>query len=593
MSASSPLGLPTRGPTTTALPTEISRTLRLGSLRLRADRSLAGGVAGLAVGLVGALLLAITIRLRPLMLQDEAVLWAIGMVVAGVLLGAAVGWLLPAPRSIVAQRADRACGLLERISTALELHSGVIHGPLHAAQLRDAVASAATVTRMPRLGPKLVRRDAGVVAGLAVAVALTLWLPNPQSDSVRERRADAEAVEEARDSHEVHAAEIAARPDLDPATQAALTARLDDLLEKLEPGSLTSDDAAAELAAAEGDLRRLEQTDAAAQAQTLRDSAPLLQTSGATADTGNALAAGDLAAAAAAMSALGEEAQDLSPEEQQALANRLNEMAAQQQAANPELASALAAAAAALASGNPSEAAASLNNAAAAILSVADAQAANAAAAAASSSLASTRQSLGYPNRTGSTQGTGAAGTPSAGSGSSSGSASGTPQAGSGSSGSSSSSGSGTPTSGSGQSGSAGGNMGMSGQVQGSSAQTTSGGTNSGNAQPQQGEDGQTGSRDEEPIYAPSTQSGAQGQEDFIAGVEGPGNEEISAQTGTGAVTDASVPYSAVYGEYERQASRDIEQGAVPAPLQPYVRDYFSALEPGTGSSATGEEEQP
>lgn len=570
---------------------EISRTLRQGAFRLRLDRAVAGGMAGLGAGLLGALILATAIRVRPLMLQNEAFPWAIGLIVAGALVGAATGWLWSAPLSIVAQRADRACGLRERISTALELHADTVQGPLVADQLRDAISSAATVTRMPRLGPKILRRDAGVVAGLAVAVTLALWLPNSQSGNVRERREDAAAVEVARDAVEVLTADIAAQSDIDPATQAALTDRLDDLLEKLDPGSLTSEDAAAELAAAEGDLRRLKQTDAAAQAQALRDSAPLLQTSGATAETGNALAAGDLAAAAAAMSALGEEAQDLSPEEQQALANRLNELAAQQQGANPELASALAAAAAALASGNPAGAAASLNNAAAIIQTVADAQAANAAASAASSALASTRQTLGDPSRSGATQRSGAAGTPSAGSESGgSGASSGTPQAGGGSSGSSGGSGSGTPSAGGGQSGAAGGNMGMSGQVQGSSAQSTSGGTNSGNAQPQQSDDGQSGTRDEESIYAPSTQGGAQGQEDFVSGVEGPGNEEISAQTGTGAVTDASVPYSAVYGEYKRQASRDIEQGAVPAPLQPYVRDYFSALEPGSGSGA---EQQP
>jgi len=137
--------------------------------------------------------------------------------------------------------------------------------------------------------------------------------------------------------------------------------------------------------------------------------------------------------------------------------------------------------------------------------------------------------------------------------------------------------------------------MASSGQLQGSSARTTTGGTNSGNAQPSQGEDGQTGAREEEPVYAPSAQGGFQGEQDFIAGVEGPGNEETSAQTGAGAVTDATVPYSTVYGEYERQASRDIEQGAVPPALQPYVRDYFSALEPGTGGSngTTDEEETP
>ena len=147
----------------------------------------------------------------------------------------------------------------------------------------------------------------------------------------------------------------------------------------------------------------------------------------------------------------------------------------------------------------------------------------------------------------------------------------------------------GTGQSGSGQSGSGqsgGQNQGAgsgagaaSGQVAGSNARTSDGGTG-GTGQPRQGETGTEGSRDEEPIYAPASASGQIGSEEFIPGQEGPGTSETGAQTGAGVATDASVPYSSVYGEYAQQASRDLEQGAVPAPLQPYVRDYFSALDP-------------
>jgi hypothetical protein len=523
------------------------------------------------------------------MLSEEAARWALALAVGGLALGAIGGLIWPAPRRAVAVRADRVLGLKERVSTALELHGLAGGNELAVAQVRDAVQRADAVARIPRLGPTVDRRFAFAVGGLTILVAAALWLPNLQDDTVRERRADAEQVEAAREQVEAVSAEVAVRTDLDPAAREAMLARLDALTETLDPGALSGEEAQAELAAAEGDLHRLEDAAAPQQAQALREAAPTLQTSGATADVGNALAQGDMAAAAEAMDQLAEQVDDLSPEEQQALANRLNELAAQVQATNPELAASLAAAAASLAGGDPAAASASLSQASAELSQLASALATNDAAGQASASLSETRASLASGNLTGnqsdaaqsgqSSNGASGSGTPSAGpagSSGSSGSQSATPGAGQ-SSGQSGSGQSGTQGQGQGQgAGSVSGN----GQVAGSNARTTTGGNASGNAQPQQGEAGTEGTREEEPVYAPASQSGQTGNEDFLPGQEGPGNSETGVQTGTGVATDATVPYSTVYGEYAQQAGRDLEQGAVPAPLQPYVRDYFSSLEP-------------
>ncbi|CAA9564669.1 MAG: hypothetical protein AVDCRST_MAG73-4048 [uncultured Thermomicrobiales bacterium] len=539
------------------LPREVAALLRRARWRLRGDRALAGALLGIGVGLVAALIVALLARVRPLLLPDELRVWIAAAVGGGALLGLVAGAVWPAPAATVARRADRALGLRERLGTALELR--LIPGGTSAAfvqgQLADTVAAARAARRVPRLGPEIERRPVFGLGGLALLAALAVWAPNPQDDRVRERRADAAAVEAAEAAVDGLAAEVAARTDLDPATKDALAARLADLAAALDPGAMTDEEATTEIAAAESDLRRLEDATVPQRAQALREAAPALQTSGATAEVGNALAAGDLPAAAAALAGLGEQAQSLSAKEQQALAAKLAELAAAQAGTDPGLPAALQAAAGAMAAGDSGAAAGALDQAAGAVSALAADQAAGQAAARAAGGLAAARQGLGESQQ---------AQPPGQGAGQGQGEENGSGQG-----------------QGQGQGEGQGQGAGAGAGSGGSTARTNPGGQG-GDAQPRLGEAGQAGSREEESVYAPAGnlgQTGA-GDPDFVAGQEGQGQEQTGAQTGAGLATDATVPYAAVYGDYARQASRDLEQGVVPPPLQDYVRDYFSALEP-------------
>jgi len=483
------------------------------------------------------------------------------------------GFAWSAPVGLVARRTDQACNLRERLSTALELSRDAGFSALGRQQLDDADRVARGIQAIPRLGPHISTRQLAIVAGLFVLLGLTIWAPNPRTADLRERRAGEAEVDAARADVLALRASVMELPDLDEQSRAALDARLAELTERLDPGDMSQLEAQAEIAAAEEEIKRLEDASIPERTQALQRSAPELQTSGATAQVGNALAAGNLPAAAGALAELGESAKSLSPEEQQALASRLAEMAALQAEPNPEIAAALAAAAASLAAGDSASAAAALAQAGAATQSLANAAAAGQAAAAAAAILSTTRQQLAS-NATG--ESAAASGTPGSGQAGQAGQA-------------------GQP----GQGNQPGSNQGKgtgsgagAGTGQGSSQRTSPGGT-SGNGQPSQGEPGQTGSRDEESVYAPAEFNSGQGDPDFIAGREQGAEQQSGARAGQGAITAAAVPYNEVYVSYARQASRDIEQGAVPPALRSYVRDYFSALEPEADSAAPASEDEP
>ena len=571
------------------IPGEISAVLRRASLRLRLDRAVTGGLIGITAGITATLVLAVLNRLSPVMLQSELVPWVVGLPSAGLMVGALVGVAWPAPLTVVARRADRALGLRERLGTALEFRAFAA-SPLVQGQLLDTVAATRQVGRMPRMAPAPTRVPLMLLAGLAVVTAAAVWAPNSGDGKLRDRRADAAEVTAARDEVERLGEQVALDTEVDQITKDALAARLAALAAQLDPGKIDGAEAQAEIAAAESDIKRLEDATAPQRAQALRDAAPMLQTSGATAEVGNALAAGDLAKAAAETAKLGEDAKTLSPEEQQALAAKLAEMAASQTAVDPGLAAALQAAAGTLAAGDTTAAQAALDQAAAAMQDTAAAGIASQAAAQTAGALSAARSALSASQNGQSGQGSTSTnstnpsnpgqgqpgnGTPGAGQSGQSGQSGQPGQAGQpGQSGQSGNANSGQ--SGAGAAGSLSGN----GQVAGANSRTSPGGRASGNAQPRQGETGQEGTRTEEPVFAPSARLGPDGQQEFIPGQEGVGQEQTGTQSGAGLATDASVPYSAVYGEYAQQASRDLEQGAVPPPLQDYVRDYFSALEP-------------
>ncbi|MDQ3044722.1 MAG: hypothetical protein M3R06_06160, partial [Chloroflexota bacterium] len=541
------------------------KTLRRAGLRLRRDRAIACAIFGTGLGLVAAISLAVLSRLTPLALPNELARWSVISGISGCTFGAVAGFVWPAPIGFVARRADQACNLRERLSTALELSRDASSSTLGGQQVADTDRVASGLRSIPRLGPQIARRELGILAGLLVFLVVGIWAPNPRSADLRERRASAAEVEAAKDEILALRMSVLELPDLDEESRAALDTRLADLAERLDPGDLTQTEAQAEIAAAEEDIKRLEDSSVPERVRALQRSAPELQTSGATADIGNALAAGDISAAAEALAELGESAKMLSPEEQQALAARLAEMAALQSEPNPEIATALEAAAASLAAGDTTSAAAALAQAGAATQSLASSAAAGEAAAAAAAGLNNVRQQLASSQSGASAA---ASGTPGSG------------QAGqAGQPGQGNLAGSGTGAGAGSGAGAGAGTGGGAGAAQPPNQQTTAGGTSSNN-QLRQGETGQTGTRDRESVYAPAEFNASQGDPDFIAGREQSTEQQSGARPGQGVVTAAAVPYDEVYGTYAREAGRDIEQGAVPPALRNYVRDYFSALEP-------------
>jgi hypothetical protein len=87
----------------------------------------------------------------------------------------------------------------------------------------------------------------------------------------------------------------------------------------------------------------------------------------------------------------------------------------------------------------------------------------------------------------------------------------------------------------------------------------------------------------QEQIYAPRQTGTWQGDPLFISGADTGQGETIVSEGDSplpGAVNPALVPYDQVYYDYLQAANQAVNQIAIPASLQAYVREYFSQLEP-------------
>ena len=148
--------------------------------------------AALLVGLV----VALAARARPLLTAGEIALLAAAAVLIAV---AATAIAAFARRRSLAERArfaDRRFGLRERATAAVEIHAGQhdIGPALAARQLHDALAAAGAVDVQRQM--PLTTRPADWLPALAalLALALALWLPNPQMALLAQQRAVAAAT---------------------------------------------------------------------------------------------------------------------------------------------------------------------------------------------------------------------------------------------------------------------------------------------------------------------------------------------------------------------------------------------------------------
>ncbi len=505
------------------------------SLWLRLRDSLTGMVWGAAVGLGVGLALALAARLWPWLPTGEVMTLAGLLTGAGAALGTVTPWLRPRPLRRLAWLLDRRLGLAERLTTAWEIRRRRLRTTptLARLQLADALRAARAVDIRSRLPLRAPRRGALLFLTLAVALAVSLYLPNPQDEVLRRRAAVAAAIEEQVAALEEARAEVAQAEGLTEAEREALLQALDEAIAVLDESPTTPEEAVAALSEAERSLAELQDPGAAAVQEGLSRAAEGMADSELTQGIAEALAAGEYQQAAAMLSSFaGTKGEALTREQELELARELAQAAEAVADSDPALAEQFARAAAAIESGDIAEARAAIQEAArqmgAAGQRIEGQQAVE-------SALSQLQEGRGQIAAAGGGQEEGQ----------------------------------------------------LAGGAQGGQAgQGRQGGqTGPGGAGNQDGQAGQAGHSEDagtgapySEIYAPE-RIGAEGTPLDIGreGEGGPTTGSGSLATNPGQPT---VPYQEVYAAYAEQAGAALEGSYIPLGMKQYVRDYFSSLEP-------------
>lgn len=518
---------------------EIARALAPVARRVRLRRLAGGFSRGALAGAACAVLVALISFFLPI---ERAYALAAALALAVCALFCAAGALRPVRAAQAARVAD-ACGLKERVSTALECADA---GPMASLLRKDALRALGTTDFRRALAVRWEKKPLLFALGLAALVALSAFLPNPQAAVLRDRARFAGEMEEAAQRAEAGAQELDAAL-YTPEELAELRRALSELARDLR----ASADAREAYEAIDRARRASEEE----------------------------RAAGRERAGAALSAALGEAglsgAQALASGEEEEIARALEDMDARQAAQSLAQAAgalsgaqadAVRAAANAMLGGDVPGAAAALARASAGVPGDMDSLLR-----ALSASLAS-GQSSGAQSGAGSQGGAGEGsdGNDGGQGENSSGAGSGAGESGSGS-GSGAGSGQGEGESGSG-----------SGAGQGSTNEQQGGAGNPGGAQG--AGDGamryQQGTY--ETIYDP-TRLDAAGESSQLTGEMGEG-ESQSVDLGFGEGEEGGdVPVGEYAGEYAQAAARAAEAENLPDSLKTYVDEYFSSLTGGDG----------
>ncbi len=551
---------------TTSAVTELNQQLNRWLRRYRWQRAVRWSPRGAALALAVALGLTLIAVLRSLLLQDEFVAMAIGLMLMGLIGAAAAGWVWPLDRWAAARWFDQHFGLSERVSTALELaQADRFSGELEQRQLQDAVAAARRVDVRQQLPLKIKRVDALLNAVLLAAVVLVAWRGESFFQAAAQARAVQRTIAEEAAQIEALRQPIAADPNLtEPQRQQMLDALQETQQQVKDAQSL--EQATSVLTRGEKQFESLTDSQAEAQTEALRQAGQhLAQEEGSPLQAlGQNLAEGDFLAAAENLRNI--DTSQLTPEEATALANQLEGLAESMQASNPGLAQRLRAAADAVRSGNAQQAQQALEQAAQAMTQAAQQVARSNVARQVAAQLGQGRQRMIAAGR--SAQGQTAQGNPS-------------------SSGAGAQSGQGNPTgqgnqAGQGGSSKSGNSTGSgSGSGQGTGSSDTTGSEAGSKPIDQNNGPGDGGETTYEPIYAPQRLGGSGGDTVTLPG-SGDTNGDIIGQSGVtpGQDNPSHVPYTQVFAEYVNAYRQAIDSGQVPPQLKDLVRQYFSSLQP-------------
>ncbi len=540
---------------------ELNRYLDRWLRRYRLQRALAWGLRGMDFGLLLAVGIALALLLQSRLVREEYWL-ALGIgALAGAACGAAAGWLWPVSRLWAARFFDLRFGLKERVSTALELSARPDLAPAFVVQqAEDALAAAGGVDLRRLLPFRIPWWEAAVVLALASGAGGVYIAADQPFIKAGEQRQVEQALEGQAEALQELIERIQADERLTPSQRQALTQPLEEAQQQLQSAE-TAEQGVAILTTAEDALNAIDPAGLQEQIQDLQQLGRELGRQGSPLqEAGGALARGDLGAAAEALENLGPS--DMSPEEQAALADQLDQAAAALQDSDPALAGQLSQAAENLRRGDSAQATQSLQQAAEALRQ----QARNA-------QTAQLAREAAAELRQGSRQLAQAAGQ-----------GAGTAQAGTGQAGQNGQDGQGQ-TGGPGQSGQ--GQTAQGGQSQGGAGRGEGQGTGQPGTEagtdpiPQDNAPGDGGERPFEQVYAPGRLGGEGGEELPLPGSGEPGEEVVGqSETATGEPGAARVPYVEVLPAYQEAVRQAIESGEIPAHLRGLIRQYFSSLEP-------------
>ncbi len=531
--------------------------------RRRRIEGLQWATRGLLIGLLAGVLLATIVRFEPLMNNRELAVIVLSMATICLAAGLIIAWLLPRTLIEKARFADRQLNLLERTSTAIEIHEGLLTTDHEMAenQLADTLSAAGAVDAVSLLPWKFQRRDGYLILMSVAVLSAAVILDNPAAAELEQIRVIDKIVEQQIASLESLEEAIANHPELGVEALEELSAPIQEALQELGEGDISREELFATLSEAEADLRELSNRyDNSDLLESLQEAARPLSESPRSQDFGEALESGDLSGAGVRLNKLADGIPALDSDELAALAKSLAQAAEALRAVDPDLAGQLSEGAAAMTRGDMANAQRALREAAATLQGRTQGQAIARQASAAADRLQQGREVVadaGQGSEPGDPgQGSGTSGqngtAPGEGNGSGSGAASG---------------------------GGEGGNSNLSsgGESAGGSTSIEQGGGAGGPG---------PGGGHSENVYAP----------DFVdlsaeAGIDVELPAEciaypaacgllISERPAEFRDEESLVPYEQVIGEYRRAAYLALEEEYIPLGLREYIKEYFTSLEP-------------
>lgn len=329
--------------------------IRRWNTRLRLVRSLIWVPRGLLLGVLFGLMVAGISRLRPWLLPEEILQNALIAVALTGFFSAALIWLWPRRQLASARDFDLRFELKERMSTAIELLTGVIFAPMELMQLQleDARIAANRTKHTEWLPLRVKWLEIGALLIAILLLVLSITLENPFTQNVLEQQALQEELQERQEELREASESVEDDASLSEQQVEELTEPIDEAIEALENEDISQQEAVAELTQAEQELREMGEdgmnTD---EREAFQSAGEQLRASPPSEQLGEAMENRDLEEAAQETEELSNDLNNLDEQDRQELADQLESAADALQETNPELADQLREAAEALREGD-------------------------------------------------------------------------------------------------------------------------------------------------------------------------------------------------------------------------------------------------